>query len=339
MGRPHPVMEPQGGPYLDLSGVLSPLGAVRFFQLLLGCATISLVVHWGGYSATYGTFCMVTWCLCFSLSLLVLMLEVTRLHGCLRVSWDNLTATVAALAVLLCAVASVVYPLFSLGSGCFRGDCGPREFRIAAAACSCACCVSYGIEVRFARTRPGRPPPYMATTPGLLKVTQSFVAGFIFATLSCSSEYAHHAPALYCAAVYSLCLAVTVTAVVLAVSGKPAVLRLPFERFAAVCSLLAALLYVSAAVVWHVSCLEGRHSSPWRQGGCPRGSCPLDSRMAVAVFTYANVLLYVSDALSPGCRLRFPARLLGQMCLSSLGPRPVIPAQRVLGHVCHNRKS
>ncbi|KAL4648654.1 myeloid-associated differentiation marker-like protein 2-like [Arapaima gigas] len=329
-------MEPQSRTYLDLTGVVSPLGAVRFFELLLGCVTISLVVHWGAYTAPYGMFCMVVWCLCFSISILVLVLEVTQLQSCLRISWDNLTATVAVLAVLLCAVASVVYPLFSLGSNCSRGDCGPRGLRIAATACSCACCLAYAAEVRFARTRPGHLPPYMATTPGLLKVTQIFVAGFIFAALSCSREYAQHAPAVYCAAVYSLCLAVSTVVVALAVLGKQAVLRLSFERFAAVSSLLAALLYVSTTVVWHISCLDGRHRDPWRQGGCPHGSCPLDSRMAVAVFTYANVLLYITDVLS---QLPLPTRLVSQMCLSSLGPRPIIPAQWVLGHVCHNRKS
>nr|XP_023672802.1 myeloid-associated differentiation marker-like protein 2 [Paramormyrops kingsleyae] len=290
-------MDPQDKPCLDPAAVLSPLGGARLCQVLLAGATVTLVAYGAGHSSPYGTFCMAAWCLCLGASLTEFLLEATRAWRRLPVSWPELTAAATMLLALLSGAASLIYPLVFLRSACPYGICGGRDYRIAATACSCACCAAFIAELRLARTRRGRPPAYMATCPGLLKVAQAAVTAVIFSFLACDAEFGHYPPALYCAAALALCLVAGMAVVGLAVCGRHA-----SSCLAAACGLIGALLHASAVAVWHVFCLQTRRpGTGGGQGGCPRGSCPWDSRLAVAAFAYVNLLLYAADC---ACTLR-----------------------------------
>lgn len=94
-------MESHGGPYLNRGALCSALGAARLCQLAMGCAVVAMVTHSAGYSGAHGVFCMAAWCFCFTMTAVVFFLDATRLHSCLRVSWDNLTVTCAACATLM----------------------------------------------------------------------------------------------------------------------------------------------------------------------------------------------------------------------------------------------
>lgn len=94
-------MDSLSGPYLNMRALFSPLGAARLCQLALGSAVIAMVTHGAGYSGSHGAFCMVAWCVCFAMSLLVFFLDASRLHTCLPMSWENLTVTCAAFATLM----------------------------------------------------------------------------------------------------------------------------------------------------------------------------------------------------------------------------------------------
>ncbi|XP_030628780.1 myeloid-associated differentiation marker-like protein 2 [Chanos chanos] len=297
-------MNAQGGHHLNQAAVLSLLGAARLSQLALGCTVISLVTHSAGYSATYGTFCMTVWCSCFAISSAIFALDVTRLHTCLPISWENLTVTFAALATLLYVTASIVYPVYFVRPECPYNNCEVRNFRIAVTCCSWAGCFAYGAEVFLSRARPGKVVGYMATVSGLLKVVQSFLGCVIFGTLANGSEFSRHVPTIYCVVVFSVCFAVTVFVVVLTVSGRTAVLRLPFDRFVVVYTFVAVLLYLSAAVVWPVYCFDRKYGTPHRPAGCPRGKCPWDSKLIVTVLSYANLALYIADLIYSQ-RIRF----------------------------------
>ncbi|XP_051967892.1 myeloid-associated differentiation marker-like protein 2 [Xyrauchen texanus] len=288
-------MNSSGGHYLNMGAVLSPIGAARLSQLTLGCSVISLVIHSAGYSATYGAFCMTVWTSCFAVTAAIFVLDATRLHTCLPVSWENLTVTFAALAALLTLTASVVYPVYFVRPECPYNNCEQRNFRIAVTVCSWAACVAYGVEVFLSRAKPGRVVGYMATPSGILKVVQSFAGCVIFGMLANGSGFSSHVATIYCVVVFAVCFAITVLMVALTVSGRTAVLRLPFDRFVVVYTFAAVLLYLSAAVVWPVFCFDKKYGTPFRPQGCPRGQCSWDVKLAVTVLCYVNLVLYITD--------------------------------------------
>lgn len=202
--------------------------------------------------------------------------------------------------------ASVVYPLFFVRSECPYAGCEVRDFRIAVTVCSIAAALAYGAEVVLCRARSGQTVVgYMATVSGLLKVVQGFVACIIFGALANGSQYSRYGATIYCVVVYALCFALTAVFVVLTVCGrtKP-VCCMPFDHCLVVYTLLAVLLYLSASVVWSVFCFDTKYGSPWRPSSCPRGKCPWDSKVVVAVFSFVNLGLYVADLIYSQ-RIRF----------------------------------
>ncbi|KAF7667958.1 hypothetical protein LDENG_00038470 [Lucifuga dentata] len=297
-------MDQHGGHYLNKAAVLSPLGAARICQLLLGCTIMALVSHSAGYSANYGNFCMFVWCFSFAVTLLVFTLDVTRLHTCMPISWDNFTVTFAMLATLMYITASVVYPVYFLQTDCPDESCEVQAYRIAVTVCSCVCCFPYGAEVFLTRAKPGAVVGYMATVSGLLKVVQSFVACIIFGALANDSEYNLYIATQYCVVVYSLCFSVTVIVVILTVSGRTSALRFPFDRFVVIYTFLAVILYLSTALAWPIFSFDKKYGTTTRPEDCPRGNCPWDSKLVVAVFTNVNLILYFID-LVYSQRIRF----------------------------------
>lgn len=308
------TVEPPGAGYLHLGAATSPVGTARVLQLAFGCAALSLVAHRGGFAGTPGAFCMAAWGFCFALSGLVLACEVTRLQGCLRLSWGNFTAAFAMLATLLSATAAVLYPLYHASLRCppepeAAGGCAVRDFRLAASVFAALLSLAYAAEVALTRARPGQVASYMATLSGLLKIVQAFVACLIFGALAQDAAgYRRYAATQWCVAVYSLCFLATAAVVALSVlgwaGGGGSVAGCSFERAVAIYALLAVLLYLSAAVVWPVFCFDPKYGDPRRPPACPPGGCAWDGRLAVAVFTYVNLLLYVAD-LAYSQRIRF----------------------------------
>ncbi|KAM6163907.1 myeloid-associated differentiation marker-like protein 2 [Rhynchocyon petersi] len=300
------TVEPPGTGYLHLGAVASPVGTARLLQLAFGCTTFSLVAHRGGFAGVQGTFCVAAWAFCFALSGLVVACEFTRLHGCLRLSWGNFTAAFAMLATLLTATAAVLYPLYFTRLQCAPGPggCTTRDFRLAASVFAGLLFLAYATEVALTRARPGQVASYMATVSGLLKIVQAFVACIIFGALVYDSRYTSYAATQWCVAVYSLCFLVTVAVVALSVMGHTGGLGCPFDRLVVVYTFAAVLLYLSAAVIWPVFCFDPKYGQPWRPSDCPRGRCPWDSQLVVAIFTYVNLLLYTVD-LAYSQRIRF----------------------------------
>ncbi|KAK5856251.1 hypothetical protein PBY51_007859 [Eleginops maclovinus] len=297
-------MDSNGGHYLNKEAVLSPLGISRMCQLLLGCTIMALVSHSAGYSATYGQFCMFVWCFCFAVTLVVFTLDITRLHACMPISWDNFTVAFAMLATLMYITASVVYPVYFLQTECPDESCEAQMYRIAVTVCSSVCCFPYGAEVFLTRAKTGAVVGYMATVSGLLKVVQGFVACIIFGALANDSEYTLHIATQYCVVVYSLCFTITVIVVGVTVSGRTSALRFPFDRFVIVYTFFAVMLYLSTALIWPIFSFDRKYGTTTRPEDCPRGECPWDSKLVVAVFTNVNMILYFVD-LVYSQRIRF----------------------------------
>lgn len=297
-------MDAQGQHYLNKEAVLSPLGMARMCQLLLGCTIMALVSHGAGYSANYGVFCMFVWCFCFAVTLVVFTLDITRLHSCMPISWDNFTVAFAMLATLMYVTASVVYPVYFLEPECPEEGCEVQSYRIAVTVCSSLCCFPYGAEVFLTRAKPGAVVGYMATVSGLLKVVQAFVACIIFGALANDGDFNLYAASHYCVVVYSLCFLLTVAVVIVTVSGRTSALRFPFDRFVVVYTFFAVILYLSTALIWPIFSFDRKYGNSTRPEHCPRGECPWDSKLVVSVFTHVNLILYFAD-LVYSQRIRF----------------------------------
>ncbi|XP_048411524.1 myeloid-associated differentiation marker-like protein 2 isoform X1 [Stegostoma tigrinum] len=289
-------METQG-PYLNCSALLSPLGVLRSLQILFGCVTLSLVAHDGGYGAAYGHFCMFAWAWCLTLSGLIVSFELARLQSCVRLSWENFTISFAMLAVLMELTASVVYPVYFVQLDCGGHSCESRDFRISASVFSGLTCIAYGVEVQLSRAKPGHIGAYMATTPGLLKVVQAYVACIIFGALANGSEYSRYPATQWCVGVYSVCFILTSLVIGFNVSGRTGALRCPFDRLVVLYTFLATLLYLSAAVVWPIFCFDSKYGSVERPPSCSLGDCPWDSQLIITIFTFINLILYLADLI------------------------------------------
>nr|XP_005989112.1 PREDICTED: myeloid-associated differentiation marker-like protein 2 isoform X5 [Latimeria chalumnae] len=274
-------MDTQAGSYLNIKAITSPVGIARFWEIVFGCTTFSLVVHKAGFDAAYGIFCIFVWCFCFGITVFIVTCEFTQLHGCLRISWENFTISFAMLATLMSVTASVVYPLYFIQLSCEPISCEVRNFRIATCVFSALACITYAVEVGLTKARPGHITSYMATTSGLLKIVQAFVACVIFGALANDSQYKKHIATQCCVAIYSICFIVTLVIILFNVSGKTATFRCPFDRFVVTYTFLAILVYLSAAVVWPVFCFDSKYGSPQRPNQCPREDtihCPAVER-------------------------------------------------------------
>ena len=140
------------------------------------------------------------------------------------------------------------------------------------------------------------------TMPGLLKVLETFMAGFIFTCIINTSLYLHQPALEWCVAVYSICFIPAALAILLNLEQWEYRLPGPFPLFQLVLSLLSVLLYISALVLWPLyqfsEELGGQPQRP-SDGDCrdelTYDMCAWDQRLAVAVLTAVNLLVYVAD--------------------------------------------
>lgn len=276
-----------------------PLGLLRLLQLFSTCVTFSLVASVGAWSGLMGNWCMFAWCFCFSVTLLIIIVEVGGLQPRFPLSWRNFPITYACYAALFCLSASVIYPTTYVQ---FLASGRTRDHAIAAVVFSCVACVAYATEVAWTRARPGEITGYMATVPGLLKVVETFVACIIFAFISDPQLYKNKPALEWCVAVYAICFILAAVAILLNLGDCTNMLPIPFPTFLSGLALLSVVFYASAMVLWPLYKFDenyGGQPHRWRDSGCKKWHiayvCYWDSCLAVAILTAMNLLAYVAD--------------------------------------------
>ncbi|XP_076986949.1 myeloid-associated differentiation marker [Tamandua tetradactyla] len=276
-----------------------PLGLLRLLQLLSTCVAFSLVASVGAWTGPMGHWSMFTWCFCFAVTLLILIVEVGGLQPRFPLSWRNFPITYACYAALFCLSASIIYPTTYVQ---FLSHGRVRDHSIAATTFSCIACVAYATEVAWTRARPGEITGYMATVPGLLKVLETFVACVIFTFISDPHLYQHHPALEWCVAVYAICFILAAVAIVLNLGDCTNVLPIPFPSFLSGLALLSVLLYATALVLWPLYQFDEKYGGqPQRRRDVSCGNrhtdsiCPWDRRLAVAILTAINLLAYLAD--------------------------------------------
>ena len=140
-------------------------------------------------------------------------------------------------------------------------------------------------------------PHGLALTPGLLPV--NFTASYIFNFIINTSLYLHQPALEWCVAVYSICFLPAALAMMLKLGDWENTLPVPFPIFQLGLILLSVLLYVSALVLWPL------YQFYKEFGGQPHWSsdisciddlmCTWIQRLAVAILTAINLLIYVAD--------------------------------------------
>ncbi|XP_020777887.1 myeloid-associated differentiation marker homolog [Boleophthalmus pectinirostris] len=276
----------------------TPLFWTRLAALIFSCVAFSVAVHGGDLRHGTGDWCIFCWAFSFAGTLLVLLVELFGLQSRAPVSWKNFPITFACYAALLCLSASIIFPLFYL-----KGDTSSntiRDYRIVSTVFSCLATIAYMTEVSISKARPGEVAGYMATAPGLLKVCETFIACIIFVFISDPVLYERADALKYCMAVYCICFILSAGIIVLCVCEFTGCLPFPFARFLSGYACLAVLLYLSATIVWPLFCFDPKHGGTKdRPSRCNvrTGLCEWDKRMAVAVLTGLNFILYLADMI------------------------------------------
>ncbi|NXD66769.1 MYADM protein, partial [Eolophus roseicapillus] len=269
---------------VNLHAVTSWVGIARLFAIVLSCIAFSLVASTWDFGGPYGTWCMFTWCFCFAMTLLVVLLELLELYPKLPLSWDDFTSAFSMLATLMVFTTSVVFPSTFISSPCSGSKCARQAV---ATTVSCLCFLAYAIEVGLTRAKPGDISSFLSTVPGLLKVFEAYVACLIFSLLD---TFSSEAGLQWCVAVYSICFIVTLIIIIFTIGRCLTYIPCPLEKILVVYNALALTMYITATILWPLYSFRGRS----RPENCGR-ICWWNNHLGVTFLTIFNLIAYLVD--------------------------------------------
>ncbi|NWH40774.1 MYADM protein, partial [Chloropsis hardwickii] len=270
---------------VNLRALTSWVGIARLLAVVLACLSFSLVASTGNFGNPYGTWCMFTWCFCFAVTLLVLLLELLELYPLLPLSWDDFTSAFSMLAALMVFTSSVIFPATFISSPCSSSSqCAPQAVATTA---SCLCFLAYAAEVSLTRAKPGDISSFLSTVPGLLKVFEVYVACLIFSLLD---KYNSESGLMWCVAVYSICFIFTLLIIVFTIGRCLTYIPCPLEKMLVGYNFLALLMYLTATVLWPLYSFQGQS----RPDSCGT-SCSWNKHLGVTFLTIFNLIAYLVD--------------------------------------------
>ncbi|XP_061740925.1 myeloid-associated differentiation marker-like [Nerophis ophidion] len=269
--------------HIDVHSLTQPVGILRLMAIVLTCMTFSLVASVGYVPSPYWAWCMFTWCFCFFFTLLIVIFEFTTFSTKLPFAWDDFTTAFAMLASLMCLAAAVIYPTFF--------TCGVCHLEIGASVVAWVCSGVFVGEVILTRLRPsGEIRGFLSTLPGLLKMLEIFLACLIFTSLE-SSQFSGTPEMQWCVAVYSLCFILAMLIILLTVGQLTS--RLPFfDKMVVVYDVLAAVMYMTAMVIWPLYSFSNNARPP----NCGF-LCSWDKLVVVTFMTILNFCVYTLDCV------------------------------------------
>ncbi|XP_063285104.1 myeloid-associated differentiation marker-like [Pelobates fuscus] len=270
---------------MNFKTLTSPVGILRILQVVFSCIAFSLVASVKAYTDSYGSWSMFTWCLCFAITICIIVLELTGLCQNVPISWDDFTSAFSMLASLMLFTTSIMYPAVYLQGTCTGNSCGCRA---GATAMSILCFFAYAIEVGLTRAKPGEISGFLSTIPGLLKVFQAYVTCVIFSLLPGSYPLAG---IQWCVAVYSICFIITTLVIILTIGRLLPRLPINFEKILIGYNILAVAMYITVAVMWPYYWFKNIPTRPSDPG---QGQA-WDNILGVTFLTYINLIAYIVD--------------------------------------------
>ena len=292
----------------DLVYVETLYSLFSLVQMISIYVTLFLAARMDNERGAVSNCCLTIWCVCFSLTAFISMLECYYYDWILPFFWYKLPITYACYVAIFCLLTSIINPIFYVQYLHY----GPsRDQAIAASAFSCITSVLYAIDVactwKYYKLK--NIPCYEHTLPGLLKILESVVACVIFSFISNTSLYLPQPALKCCLAVYFTCFVRVAVAMLLKLSGWENRLPLRLPIFHLGQTMLSFLLYVSAMVLWPL------YQFDEKLGGQPHWysdmscvdeltdyGCVWDQRLAVAILTAINLLMYVVDLVYWTCQ-------------------------------------
>lgn len=268
---------------VEFRALTQPVGIMRTMATILTCMSFSLVATVGYIPSAYWAWCMFTWVFCFFFTLLILILEFSTVSTKLPFAWDDFTTAFAMLASLMCLIASIIYPTFFTCKSCHR--------EIGASVVSWVCFGVYAGEVVLNHLRPsGQSSGFLSSLPGIMKMLETFLACLIFTSLQ-TDQYT--SPALrWCVAVYSLCFIFAILIILLSIGQLTSYFPFSFDKLAIIYNLLAAMMYMSAMVVWPLYSFQNNK----RPSNCGH-HCSWDKLVVVTFMTILNFIVYTLDTV------------------------------------------
>ncbi|XP_008415133.1 myeloid-associated differentiation marker-like [Poecilia reticulata] len=273
--------------YMNLKSITQPVGILRILAVIVTCTSFSLAASAIPNTSPYWAWCIFTWVFCCFFTLLILILEFTTISTKVPFAWEDFTGAFAILSSVMCLFAAIMYPTFFA--------CNTCDLQIGASVVSWVCVAVYVAEVVLTRLRPsGQDSGFLSTPPGIMKMLESFFACLIFLSLEIG-HYSGHQNATglnWCIAVYSLCFILTITIILLTLGKITDYVAFPFDKVVIVCNVLAAVMYLTAMVMWP---LYSFHNNK-RPATCGR-LCLWDKLVLITVMTIINSIVYLLDSI------------------------------------------
>ncbi|KAF7658611.1 hypothetical protein LDENG_00010350 [Lucifuga dentata] len=269
---------------VEVRSLTQPVGIIRILATILTCLSFSLVAIEGYKDYSYWGWCMFTWCFCCFFTLLILTLEFTTLNTKVPFAWDDFTAAFAVLATIMCLTASIIYPIFFTKNA--------SHITIGATVVSWLCFALYAGEVALTYLHPsGENSGFLSTVSGLLKMLETFLACLIFTSLDAETYYL--SPGLqWCVAVYSICFIFTILIILLCIGQLVLLFPAAFDKLVTIYNIVAALMYMTAMVMWPLYSLQNKR----RPDSCEL-YCPWDKLVVVTFMTVVNFIVYTMDSI------------------------------------------
>ncbi|XP_023250893.1 myeloid-associated differentiation marker homolog [Seriola lalandi dorsalis] len=258
---------------------------MRILEMIFTCISFSLLASLGHSTDSFWTWCMFTWCFCFSVTLCRFCMGFTSLRETLPDFWNDLSAACAMLSTLMLLATSIIYPIFFTCPSCGR--------QIGASVTSCLAFILHAIEVCLMKAEKNS--RFLYTVPGFLKILEAFVACIIFTCLDYTSILRF--PGLqWCVAVYSICSIFTVLVIISTICQLlcPCPEAVGQNKVLTVCNVLAVLMYITAVVIWPLYSFK---NNP-RPSYCSElVTCPWDNLVVISFMTCVNLVAYIVDTV------------------------------------------
>lgn len=246
-----------------------------------------------------GNQCFIIWCFCFSASLLILLAELCKIQSLIPQYWDGFLHVYAYYFTFICLSVSIIFGITYIQ---YLPQGPVQNHAIAATAFSVMASVLYAMEVAWVCARPGNIRCFVPTTQGLIRRLENATACAIFGFLTNTDLYKDQPALIWCVVVYSICFILGTVGYF--VNGCDYDRRLPtlYPDFLVGQTVLSILLYTTAVVLWPLYQFdENFGGQPQRSNDMtcnaelPPTLCVWDQRLAVAILTAMNLLVYMAD--------------------------------------------
>lgn len=274
---------------VDFRSLKQPVGILRILATILACISFSLVASVEYINNSYWSWCMFTWCFCFIVTFLIVIIEFTTLHTKAPFGWEDFTTAFAMLATLMFFAASIIYSVFFTCRGLAAN--GPQCHRqIGASVVSWVSMLVYAAEVFLTRLKPrGENIGFLSTIPGIMKMLETFIACIIFTSME-QSQYLKKPELEWCVSVYSLCFIFGIGIIAICTAQLTTYSPFSFEIVVIVYNIMAALMYISAMVLWPLYSFH--NPKPPNCGFL----CSWDKLVVITIMTIFNVIIYILDS-------------------------------------------